>query len=62
MGTALDGITVAFVVSNEGIEEVELRRPWDHVQKEGASPKLIAIEAGEVELAVSVEVAGHDRR
>ena len=50
MGTELQGITVAFVVSNEGIEEAELRRPWDHVQAGGATPRLVAIEAGEVEL------------
>ena len=58
MGTELNGITVAFVVSNEGIEEAELRRPWEHVQQGGATPKLVAIDPGEVELMNHLETSG----
>ena len=50
MGSELTGIKVAFVVSNEGIEEAELRRPWDHVTAAGGIPTLVATEAGEVQL------------
>ncbi len=58
MGTELNGITVAFVVSNEGIEEAELRRPWEHVQQGGATPKLVAVEPGEVGLMNHLDRAG----
>ena len=58
MGSELTGITVAFVVSNEGIEEAELRRPWEHVQAAGANPKLVAIEPGEVELMQHLDKVG----
>jgi protease I len=58
MGTELNGISVAFVVSNEGIEEAELLRPWEHVQAEGGAPKLVAIEPGEVELMRHLDQAG----
>jgi protease I len=54
----LNGISVAFVVSNEGIEEAELLRPWEHVQAEGGAPKLVAIEPGEVELMRHLDQAG----
>jgi protease I len=58
MGSELNGITVAFVVSNEGIEEAELRGPWEHLQRAGATPKLVAIEPGEVELMNHLDKAG----
>jgi protease I len=42
----LAGKRVAFMVANEGIEQVELTRPWDAVQAEGGQPELIAPEEG----------------
>ena len=41
MSGRLDGKTVAFVVANEGIEQVELTDPWDAVAA-GGEPVLVA--------------------
>jgi protease I len=46
---ALDGKKVAFLVANEGVEQVELERPWEAVRDAGAETELIAPEAGEVQ-------------
>lgn len=43
---ALTGKRVAFLVANEGIEQVELTEPWKAVQDAGATPTLIAPESG----------------
>src|SRR5688572_295507 len=40
---------VAFLVSNEGAEQVELTDPWKAVEEAGASPVLVSLEAGEVQ-------------
>ncbi len=45
----LDGKKVAFVVANEGVEEVELTEPWRAVLHAGGSPELIAPERGTVQ-------------
>jgi protease I len=45
----LQGQTIAFLTAQEGVEEVELSQPWQAVQNAGASPRLIAPEAGEVQ-------------
>jgi len=50
MTADLQGLTIAFVVSNEGIEEAELRRPWDELASKGATVTLVAPEEGEVQL------------
>ena len=49
MAGELNGLRVAFVVSNEGIEQAELQKPWEAVQAAGATPQLIAREAGEAQ-------------
>jgi protease I len=46
---ALDGKRVALLVANEGVEQVELERPWEAVRGAGADTELIAPEAGEVQ-------------
>jgi protease I len=46
---ALDGKKVAFLVANEGVEQVELERPWEAVREAGAETELIAPEGGEVQ-------------
>jgi len=43
---AATGKTVAFLVANEGIEQVELTQPWEAVKAAGATPKLVAPEGG----------------
>ena len=45
----LDGKKVAFVTSNEGVEQVELTAPWEAVQEAGGSPVLIRLSAGTVQ-------------
>ena len=49
MGTSLNGKKVAFLVANEGVEQVELTEPWKAVEKAGAEPVLIAPEKGQVQ-------------
>lgn len=38
----LSGKTIVFLVANEGVEEVELTRPWEAVRQEGAQAVLAA--------------------
>jgi deglycase len=46
MAQDLNGRTVAFLVANEGIEQVELTEPWQAVEKAGGTPRLLAPETG----------------
>ena len=45
----LNGRTIAFLVAPEGIEQVELTDPWSAVEQAGGTPKLLSLEAGEVQ-------------
>jgi protease I len=49
MSTRIEGKEIAFLVANEGVEQVELTRPWDAVREAGGEPVLIAPETGEVQ-------------
>ncbi|MDQ1393425.1 MAG: protease [Acidimicrobiaceae bacterium] len=49
MANELQGVRVAFLVANEGIEQVELTDPWSAVEQAGGSPELIAPKAGEAQ-------------
>jgi protease I len=49
MSERIEGKKVAFLVANEGVEQVELTRPWDAVREAGGEPVLIAPETGEVQ-------------
>ena len=49
MTAALDGRRIAFLVANDGIEQVELTEPWQAVERAGGTPTLIAPEAGTVQ-------------
>jgi protease I len=49
MPLELKGQRIAFLVAQEGVEEVELTEPWKAVERAGASPELIAPEVGEVQ-------------
>jgi protease I len=49
MTNELKGVRVAFVVANEGIEQVELTEPWKAVEEAGGTPELIATKSGEVQ-------------
>lgn len=45
----LTGAEVAFLVANEGVEQVELTDPWKAIEQAGARPLLVAPEAGDVQ-------------
>jgi protease I len=45
----LQGKKVAFLVSNEGVEQVELTEPLQAVRDAGAEAELLAPEAGEIQ-------------
>jgi protease I len=45
----LQGKRVAFLVANEGIEQVELTEPWKAVEEAGGEPELIAPDAGKAQ-------------
>ncbi len=46
---SLQGKKVAFLVSAEGIERVELTGPWDAMKESGATPELLSAKPGEVQ-------------
>ena len=49
MAGTLEGKKIAFLVANEGVEQVELTEPWEEARREGAQTDLIAPDAGEVQ-------------
>ncbi|MEA2207928.1 MAG: protease [Solirubrobacteraceae bacterium] len=49
MADELNGKKIAFLVAQEGVEEVELTEPWKAVEQAGATPELIAPEEGQVQ-------------
>jgi protease I len=49
MTDTLNDRTIAFLVSNEGAEQVELTEPWQAVEAAGGRPVLVSLEAGEVQ-------------
>ncbi len=49
MAGALQGKRIAFLMANEGVEQVELTEPWKAVQTAGGEPVLLAPKSGEVQ-------------
>jgi protease I len=49
MAETLNGKRIAFLVANEGVEQVELTEPWKAVSDAGADPELIAPEPGKIQ-------------
>lgn len=49
MANDLNGVKVAFITSNEGIEQAELAEPWKAVQEAGGQPVLLAKESGQAQ-------------
>jgi protease I len=45
----LTGKKIAFLVAQEGVEEVELTKPWEAVKAAGGTPILVAPQTGEVQ-------------
>jgi protease I len=58
MAEDLAGAAVAFLVANEGIEEVELTEPWAAVEAAGGRPVLVAPDAGEAQAFQHLDKAG----
>src|SRR4051794_7830492 len=48
MAVQLEGQRIAFLVANDGVEQVELTEPWRVVQETGGQPILVAPNEGEV--------------
>ena len=46
---SLRGLRIAFLTANEGVEEVELTKPWQAVEEAGGEPVLLAPEVGNVQ-------------
>lgn len=49
MASELKGLRVAFLTSNEGIEQVELTEPWQAVRDAGGVPELVAPKGGKAQ-------------
>jgi protease I len=49
MAGTLEGKKLAFLVANEGVEQVELTEPWEEARRRGAQPELIAPDTGQVQ-------------
>lgn len=68
MSNELSGTKIAFVVANEGIEQIELTAPWEKVKEAGGTPVLIATEPGSAQAyhhldkgeSFPVDVTTHD--
>jgi len=43
------GKRIAFLMADEGVEQVELTRPWEAVKEAGGQPELITPEGGKVQ-------------
>lgn len=49
MADELQGKKIAFLMANEGVEEVELTKPLEAVREAGAEVELLAPEAGQIQ-------------
>jgi protease I len=49
MAGEISGKRIAFLSANEGVEQIELTRPWDEVKQAGGKPELIALEDEDVQ-------------
>ncbi|HZO60314.1 MAG TPA: type 1 glutamine amidotransferase domain-containing protein [Solirubrobacterales bacterium] len=45
----LNGKKIAFLVANEGVEQVELTEPWKAVEQAGGEPELVSPAKGKVQ-------------
>ncbi len=55
MSNELQGIRVAFIAANQGVEQVELTEPWAAVQRAGGQPTLISEEPGTIQMFQSLD-------
>jgi protease I len=57
MSDQLKGRRIAFLVANEGVEQVELTEPLEAVREAGAEVDLLAPEEGEIQAFEHLETA-----
>src|SRR5947209_8348909 len=60
MAGELDGMRVA-VVATDGVEQVELDRPWQALEEAGAQPELISLEEGTITAYDHIDKGGTKR-
>jgi protease I len=48
MADQLNGKKVAFIAT-DGVEQVELTRPWEAVKQAGGQPELVSLKSGEIQ-------------
>jgi protease I len=48
MGERLKGRKIAFLAT-DGVEQVELTRPWDAVREDGGETELLSLDSGEIQ-------------
>jgi protease I len=58
MTSELAGRRIAFMVSNEGMEQVELTAPWQAVKDAGGTPELLAPKPGTAQAFNHLDKAG----
>src|SRR4051794_17563770 len=49
MAPDLSGQTIAFLVADEGVEEVEMIEPWKAIENAGGTPELVSPNGGKVQ-------------
>ena len=49
MSAELNGKRIAFLVANEGVEQIELTEPWKAVEAAGAQADLLTLEDGKIQ-------------
>jgi protease I len=49
MDNELHGKKIAFLTADEGVEQIELTRPWEAVKDAGGTPELISPKGGQVQ-------------
>ncbi|MDQ1660856.1 MAG: protease, partial [Blastococcus sp.] len=54
MAAELNGMKVA-VLATDGVERVELERPWQALEEAGAEPELVSLEAGSITMYDHIE-------
>jgi protease I len=57
MAGELDGMKVA-VLATDGVEQVELDRPWQALEDAGAEPELVSLEGGTITVYDHIDKAG----
>ncbi len=48
MANELSGKRIAFLAT-DGVEQIELTKPWDQIKRAGAEVELVSLEEGEIQ-------------